>query len=122
MATALDYFEIVLKAGEDFRVVVTVNESGSAKDLSGWTSLTSEGKLTEDGATIFTATLSFTTDGINGQLDLEVAEADTGALQTADPPNKEGVIDLFGTDDSSPTRVRRIGKGRWILDKSATFP
>lgn len=120
MATSPDYFELTIRAGEDFKLVITVNQSGAPLNLSGWTSLTSEGKLTENGPTLFTATVAFTTDGIDGQLDYEIAEADTGALQTAG--DEGGVVDIFGTDDSAPTRVRRIAKGRWILDKSATFP
>lgn len=120
MATAADYFELTLRAGEDFEVIITVNESGAPKDLSGWTILESELALDEAGTTLVTATVAFNTDGINGELKYSIAKVDTELLQTGG--NKQGVVDIFGLDDSNPTRTRRIGKGRWILDESVTNP
>tara|TARA_R110002020_G_scaffold47968_2_gene137150 strand:+ start:1244 stop:1624 length:381 start_codon:yes stop_codon:yes gene_type:complete len=115
-----NYAQLAIRGKTHYKANVTVNEGGSAKDLSGYSALTLElkAKDDEDGPAISTVALTFTSppgDGSTGLLDIDITSANTGVIQ--DGTVFEGVFDAIGTVGGE---VELLFHGDWALTKGVT--
>lgn len=111
------YFEYDIVAGEDFKLTITVKENGILKDISGWSNFRSELRLTPDDLTVrATMAVDHTTDGTDSMIDVELDKVTTRSLQTNGIEG--GTTDIFYDDEQLKTK--RLGTGRWNLQRSST--
>ena len=115
-----NYAQLSIRGKTHYHAAVTVNEGGSAKDLSSYTGLVLElkAKGDEDGTAISTVTLSFTAvpgDGSTGLLDIDILEADTEIIQGGTV--HEGVYDAIGT---LAGEQYLLFQGDWALTKGVS--
>ena len=102
MATKLNY---TIDQGEDFTIELTINEDGSAKDLTGYSFrgwLKKSYKSPNSGKTSFSVT---ETDLSNGRIDLDLTNTQTSAL---DAPHRY-VWDLEMTSPAG--KITRVLQG-----------
>ncbi len=118
LAAMGNYAQLRIRGKVKFHADVTVNEGGSAKDLTGITGLELELKAKDDPDGVAISTVALTPDDLaNGTLDIDITAANTEVIQDGDV--HEGIFDAVGilSGDSDPSLLFH---GDWILEKGVT--
>tara|TARA_R100001082_G_scaffold91658_1_gene58269 strand:- start:75 stop:446 length:372 start_codon:yes stop_codon:yes gene_type:complete len=122
MATSItanmgQYAQLRIRGKVHYHADVTINEGGSAKNLTGYTNFKLElkAKGDEDGDNI--ATVALTADTLSsGTLDIDITSANTTTIQAGSV--HEGVYDAIATNGSS--EIELLFHGDWVLIKGVT--
>lgn len=114
--TLANYAELLIRGKVAYHADVTINESGSAKDLTGITALKLELKAPDDHDGTAISTVALTIDNaLTGELDIDITDVNTEVIQ--DSGETEGIFDAIGTLGGD---VILLFHGDWRLEKGVT--